>query len=191
MASWGSDTVGKMSSGDEVQRTNREMRDERWVSGGQEVQATKVLISTSDSYNKKTILQLNCQKTKQENETATMWKFPQQNPLFYPRHVFYLTPRVWGLALLFTIRVAVHGSNFLIKAPQPSSKPPPPAPWDYLLGPEVQIGASEDSRWAEVIHGFPVGHTNKGKHSSWMPLLKSAATERKGGRRRQSRAQWR
>lgn len=150
--------------------------------------ATKVLISTSDYYNEKTILQLNCQKTKQENKTTTMWKFPQQNSLFHPLYVGYLTPNVWGLALLFTIRVAVHGCNLLIKAPQPSSKPPPR---DYLLGPEVQSGASEDSRWAKVIHGFPMRHTNKGKHSSWMPLLKSAATERKRGRRRKSRAQWR
>lgn len=113
-----------------------------------------------------------------------MWKFPQQNSLFHTLHVSYLTPRVWGLALLFTIRVAVHDSNFLIKAPQPSSKSPLLQLWDYLLGPEVQIGASEDSRWAKVIHGFPVGHTNKGKHSSWMPLLKSAAAERKSGRDR-------
>lgn len=37
--------------------------------------------------------------------------------------------------------------QFPYKSPQPSSKtPPPPSPHDYLLSPEVQIGASEDSR---------------------------------------------
>lgn len=85
----------------------------------------------------------------------------------------------------------------LLKPPNLLSKPPPlppnttPTPQGYLLSPEVQISASEDSRWAKVIHGFPVSQTNKGKHSSWMPLLKSAATERKTLRKRQSRAQCR
>lgn len=38
--------------------------------------------------------------------------------------------------------------NFLIKAPRKILRkpPPPPAPRDCLLGPEVQIAASEDSR---------------------------------------------
>lgn len=59
---------------------------------------------------------------------------------------------------------------------------------DYPLSPEVQISQSEDSRWAEVIRGFPVGHTKEGKHSNWMPLLQSAATGRNRGSRRRSRA---
>lgn len=117
-----------------------------------------------------------------KNKAAPMWNFPQHNSTFHPLLAEGSTPRVWGLALLFTIWVAVHGSNFLIKAPRASSETPRPTPTptfrDYLLGPEVQISGSEDSRWAKVIHGFPVGHANKGQHSSRMPLLKSAATEK-------------
>lgn len=87
--------------------------------------ASKALIGTSDSYNKKTILQLDGPISKfKKNKAAPMWNFPQHNSTFHPLHVEGSTPRVWGLALLFTIWVAVRGSNFLIKAPPASSETP-------------------------------------------------------------------
>ena len=101
-------------------RFQRQTESIRW--GGSP--AAEVPLNTSHSYNKKTIPQRNCQKSKTTNRNGDHVKIPANRTPFAAGFIRgHVTPRVWGLAPVFTVRVAVHGSNFLIKAPRPSPSP--------------------------------------------------------------------